>query len=116
MDELFLNLITRDGINMNNIALVTIPSGRYANEAEFADKLTAYLDKQLKRDQPYRQLSLSLKFNTVSRKLVMDINCEPGVAIYLSKKCSEKLGFGKSSGYNYGIHVADSIFDINADQ
>ena len=46
-DELFFNFITRDGMNMNNIALVTIPSGYYANETEFADKLTAHFDKQL---------------------------------------------------------------------
>ena len=46
----------------------------------------------------------------------MDIKCEPGVTIYLSQKCSEKLVFGKLGGYYFRIHVANSTYDINVGQ
>ena len=114
-NELFFTFFVRSPTSYQTLAQIVAPGGYYANESEFAEKVGAFVDKILKEDFAERNASFAMKFDTVTRRLSIDFNCEGSVVLFLRKRTAKKLGF--QSGYlEPGFHETNSEFDLNAGQ
>lgn len=109
--SLYLQFSRNDG---NVVFEYLMESAYYGNESEFAQTLTEGVNTALEENADVKNANVKFTFNERRRKIMMEIQCDRNVSLYMSDALRSKLGFCKAGPYNRGWLWATDSFDLFA--